>query len=90
MGAVVVYESMFGDTETVAHAVARGIQDVMDVEVREVSQVLDGVDPSVELLVVKAPTHAFGLSRPSTRADAVRHGARHRDEHRGSGSGWSS
>ena len=29
----------------------------------------------LDLLVVGAPTHAFSLSRPSTRADAVRQGA---------------
>ena len=29
-----------------------------------------------DLLVVGAPTHAFSLSRPSTREDAVRKGAR--------------
>ena len=83
MAALVVYESMFGNTEAVAHAVARGIQDVMDAEVKEVSNVGDGVDPSVDLLVVGAPTHAFGLSRPSTRADAIRQGAKQGDERRG-------
>ena len=34
-----------------------------------------GLPVSVRLLVVGAPTHAFSLSRPSTRADAVRQGA---------------
>lgn len=83
MAALVVYESMFGNTEQVAQAVARGIQEVMDADVREVSAVPDGVDPSVDLLVVGAPTHAFGLSRPSTRADAIRQGAKQGDERRG-------
>ena len=83
MAALVVYESMFGNTEKVAHAVARGIRDVVEAEVREVSEVPDGVEPSVDLLVVGAPTHAFGLSRPSTRADAVRQGAEQGDQRRG-------
>jgi hypothetical protein len=83
VAALVVYESMFGNTEQVARAVARGIRDVVDADVREVSEVPDGVDPTVDLLVVGAPTHAFGLSRPSTRADAVRQGAEQDDERRG-------
>lgn len=83
MAALVVYESMFGNTEKVAQAVARGIQEVMDAELRAVSDVPDGVDLSFDLLVVGAPTHAFGLSRPSTRADAIRQGARQGDADRG-------
>jgi hypothetical protein len=74
--AVVVYESMFGDTAAVAEAVARGLQDeAVDVECREVS----GLDPAepldADLLVVGAPTHRFSLSSPGTREDALRQGA---------------
>lgn len=72
VGALVVYESMFGNTEAVAEAVADGLRAVMDVEVLEVSRapLLELLD-DVDLLVVGAPTHAFGLSRPETRRDAA-------------------
>jgi hypothetical protein len=73
--ALVVYESMFHNTEKVADAIVRGLQrggwTATGVDVRWASRVPDGVD----LVVLGAPTHAFSLSRPNTRADAVRHGA---------------
>ncbi|GAA0262157.1 flavodoxin family protein [Saccharothrix mutabilis subsp. mutabilis] len=68
--ALVVYESMFGNTRAVAEAVAQGLAG-FDVEVVEVSQAPDTLPDEVELLVVGAPTHAFSLSRPGTRASAA-------------------
>lgn len=74
--ALVVYESMFGNTEAVARAVAKGLEvDGCTVTVREVGEAPLGTPLEVDLLVVGAPTHAFSLSRPRTRADAVRQGA---------------
>jgi hypothetical protein len=74
--ALVVFESMFGNTEQVARAVADGLQAAgVLVRIGEVSETPVDLPASVELLVVGAPTHAFSLSRPSTRADAVRQGA---------------
>jgi hypothetical protein len=67
----VVYESMFGNTREVALAVADGLEAWADVEVHEVGQV-PTVPGGVDLLVVGGPTHAFGLSRASTREDAAR------------------
>jgi hypothetical protein len=76
MKTVIVYESMFGNTEHIAHKVADGLhraggQTVLT-DVRDV--VRDDLTDS-DLLVVGAPTHAFSLSRQSTRDDAVRQGA---------------
>lgn len=74
--ALVVYESMFDNTQKVAAAIAEGLRsrkyDAAAVDVRwaDPVQALD-----VDLLVVGGPTHAFSLSRFSTRADAVRQGA---------------
>jgi hypothetical protein len=71
----VVYESFFGNTESIAGAIASGLRlehvaatslDVADAGVGET----DGCD----LLVVGGPTHAFALSRPSTRDDAMARG----------------
>ena len=75
MKALVVYESMFGNTESVAKAVADELGEHMSVQVCEVSLAPAAIEGLVDLIVVGAPTHAFSLSRPSTRADAVRQGA---------------
>jgi len=74
--ALVVFESMFGNTEQIAHAVANGLErEGLDVTRCEVSDAPDELPADIALLVVGAPTHAFSLSRPSTREDAVRQGA---------------
>lgn len=71
MRALVVFESMFGNTEKVARAVAEGLEPLFATEVVEVGQAPTAFDPGLDLLVVGAPTHAFGLSRPSTRDTAA-------------------
>ena len=74
--ALVVYESMFGCTEKVAQAVAVGLVEAgATVEVHDVRASRAHGLPAFDLLVVGAPTHAFSLSRPATRRDAVRQGA---------------
>lgn len=72
MGVLVVFESMFGNTEQVARAVAEGLATRTEVEVVEVGQAPDLAAVDADLVVVGAPTHAFGLSRPQTRQDAAR------------------
>lgn len=72
MKALVVYESMFGNTEAVARAVADRLSEAFDVTLSDVRTMPPARD--VDLLVVGAPTHAWGLSRPSTRVDAARQG----------------
>jgi len=75
--AAVVYESMFGCTETIARSVARGLEEAgAVVDLCDVGDGWSGEIPAFDLLVVGAPTHAFSLSRPATRRDAVRQGAR--------------
>ena len=67
MRAVVVFESMFGNTRLVAERVARGLSAAGEVDVLPVgeatSEALDGVD----LLVVGGPTHVHGMTTPRTR-----------------------
>jgi hypothetical protein len=76
MRALVVYESMFGNTERVAGAVAHGLQlEEVDTGLVEVGTAPDALSPELDLLVVGGPTHAFSMSRSSTRADAVKQGA---------------
>jgi len=74
--ALVVYESMFGNTERIASAVSEGLRDSdFDVTCKDVCDVELATRVDADLLVVGAPTHGFSLSRPRTRADAVRQGA---------------
>ncbi|WP_432477955.1 flavodoxin family protein [Nocardioides sp. GXQ0305] len=74
--ALVVYESMFGNTGAVAESVGSGLRTGgVDVELVEVGDAPAARDVACDLLVLGAPTHAFSLSRPGTRADAVRQGA---------------
>lgn len=71
MRALMVYESMFGNTRTIAEAIAEGLTvDGVAVEVTEVGDAPPAPDEEVGLVVVGGPTHAFGLSRRSTRASA--------------------
>jgi hypothetical protein len=71
MQAVVVFESMFGNTEAIARAVAEGLSSRMTVDVVEVDRARTVVSDDVDLVVLGAPTHAFGLSRERTRTDAT-------------------
>ena len=76
MRARVVYESMFGNTEQVARAVATGLGRHLDVELVAVANAPDTVS-DVDLVVVGGPTHAFSMTRQATRVDAVSQGASH-------------
>jgi hypothetical protein len=77
LSALVAYESMFGNTERVARAVAAGLRlQGVDTTVLDVSRAAAVDLTHVDLLVVGAPTHGFSLSRPATRRDAVRQGGR--------------
>lgn len=70
MRALVIYESMFGNTQQVANAVREGLARILPADIVEVGQAPATLPVDVSLLVVGGPTHAFGMSRPSTRADA--------------------
>lgn len=71
MYALVVYESMFGNTQVIAKAVAGGLSSGMDAEFAEVGAAPKVIEGNVDLLVVGGPTHAFGMSRPRTRQTAA-------------------
>ena len=74
--ALIVFESMFGNTERVAKAVADGLRsEGFDVDLRNVVSAPERLHLGYDLLVLGAPTHAFSLSRQKTREDAARQGA---------------
>lgn len=70
MRALVVFESMFGNTQKIAEAIADGLSMSMTVDTVEVGSAGTSV-AGVDLLVVGGPTHAFGMSRESTRKSAT-------------------
>jgi len=75
MKALVVYESLFGNTEQVARAVTTGLSKHLDVEIVEVTQAPETITDLLDLIVVGGPTHAFSMTRPATREDAFKQGA---------------
>jgi hypothetical protein len=72
MQALVVFESMFGNTAAIARAVGSGLATKLETQVHEVGVAPRVLPESTELLVVGGPTHAFGLSREGTREAAAR------------------
>jgi hypothetical protein len=73
--AVVVVESMWGNTRAVAAAVADGLSEHLPAHVVGVSEAPLALSGPTRLLVVGGPTHAFSMSRTTTRHDAVTRGA---------------
>lgn len=77
MPVLIVVESMFGNTRTVAEHVCTGLRSKLDlgVDVVDVNEAPEVLPMDVPLVIVGAPTHAFGMSRQSSRQEAVKHGA---------------
>ena len=67
MRAMVVYESMFGNTRVIADAIAKGLEPVGIVVVVLVPEAGHEMLADVDLLVVGGPTHFHGMSRTRTR-----------------------
>jgi flavodoxin-like protein len=67
----IVYESMFGSTRRIAEAIARGLGHEVVATLVRVAEASDSITDA-DLLIVGAPTHVHGLSRPQTRADAAK------------------
>jgi Flavodoxin len=71
MRAVVVYESMYGNTHLIADAVGAGLSSAFEVSVVPVAQADPAVLAGADLVVVGGPTHAHSMSRATTRKAAV-------------------
>ncbi|MDR7254111.1 hypothetical protein J2X46_003101 [Nocardioides sp. BE266] len=77
MSTLVVHESHWGNTRQVAEAIAEGLLAgaAGPVTVVDVGAAPSPLPADVDLLVVGGPTHAFSMSRATTRQDAHRQGA---------------
>src|SRR5215468_7335079 len=67
MQAVIVYESMFGNTRTIAHAIGAGLAEYFDVAIVPVARAYPATYGEADLVVVGGPTHVHGLSRRPSR-----------------------
>jgi hypothetical protein len=72
MRALVVYESMFGNTRAIAEAVAEGLRTIYDTDVRPAGSVVADDLRSADLIVTGGPTHMWGMSGPKSRTAALR------------------
>ncbi len=72
MQALVVYESVFGNTHQIADQIANGLRSSMTVAISPVGNLTAEMLAAAELVVVGGPTHTHSMSRPSTRAEGVR------------------
>lgn len=71
MQALVIYESMFGNTHAIAEAIAGGLRQTHSVTVHPIGDVESHVVDEADLVVVGGPTHAHGMSLPASRDAAA-------------------
>jgi hypothetical protein len=76
MKAVVVYESMFGNTHLVAEHIRDGLAESVDAVVLPLSQAGHTALEGVDLVVVGGPTHAHGMTSEGSRSSAVEQAAK--------------
>jgi hypothetical protein len=67
MKAVVLYESLFGNTEAVARAIADGLAPVGEVALARFGEVPQGAVEEADLVVLGGPTHGWGMTKPASR-----------------------
>lgn len=71
MQVLIVYESHFGNTRRVAAAIARGLPAGATAELVDIDSAPPLDQVRADLLIIGAPTHVFGLSRPDSRREAL-------------------
>jgi flavodoxin len=71
MKALVIYESMFGNTREVAQQIADGLGTHFDASVVPVAHATPEVVADADLVVVGGPTHVHGMVRARTRQAAM-------------------
>jgi hypothetical protein len=72
MRALVIFESMFGNTREIARAIAEGIGPTLEADIIDAGDAPAEIGADVALIVVGGPTHAHGMSTPASRADSGR------------------
>jgi hypothetical protein len=64
MRALVVYESMYGNTHAIACAIAAGLRATHEVTLVPVSAATPELPAEADLLIVGGPTHMHGAQKP--------------------------
>ncbi len=77
MRAVVIYESMYGNTHVIADAIGRGLEQGFEVTVVPVAEATPELLDEAGLVVAGGPTHVHGMSGARSRQAAVE--AAHKD-----------
>jgi hypothetical protein len=76
MRALVVYESMYGNTHVIASSIADGLRADFEVTLVPVAEASWELVAGADLLVAGAPTHMHGLSSAKTRQMAAQAAAK--------------
>ena len=76
MRAVVVYESMYGNTHVVAGNIADGLRAAYEVTLVPVAEASEDLVAEADLLIVGGPTHMHGLSSSASRRTAAQAAAK--------------
>jgi hypothetical protein len=72
--ALVIYESMYGNTRQIAEAIADGLSGSADVHLAPTVEAQAALGGAPDLVVIGGPTHAHGMTRPTTRQAAISDG----------------
>lgn len=73
MKTLVIYESLYGNTEEIGIAIGEAVASAGGVEVFEVSEAPRVIPADIDFVFLGGPTHAFGMTRQSTRDDAPKY-----------------
>jgi hypothetical protein len=75
MKIAVVYESMFGNTRTIAERIAEGLRDGGEVKLGTVDDISPQEVRDARLIVAGGPTHAHGMARPNAHESLAKDGS---------------
>ena len=64
---VVLYESLFGNTERIARAIADGLRQSTEVTLANFGE-MPGETADADLIVLGGPTHGWGMTKPTSRS----------------------
>jgi hypothetical protein len=71
MRALIVYESMYGNTHQVAQQIGEGLRGPYTVSVLPVANAMPAMIAEADLVVVGGPTHAHGMTSSFSRKEAI-------------------
>jgi flavodoxin len=78
MKTVVIYESMYGNTKSIAEAIAQGLRESGDVLFGSCDEISPDEVKGADLIVAGGPTHAHGMARPDAHEAVAKMPARNK------------